>query len=133
MTGPYGEAAQAYWRAGWANPIPVRGKDVPVTGYTGYEGRGVSWPDISAWLEGDEAGHNIALRLPGDIIGIDVDAYDGKVGDVSLAAAEAELGPLPEAARSTSRPPFAPSGIRFYRVPLDANLRGAEKRFTKRF
>lgn len=133
MTRPYGDAAQTYWRAGWANPIPVKGKDAPVSGYTGYEGRNVSWPDIQAWFEGEEASHNLALRLPGDIVGIDVDAYDGKVGDVSLAAAEAELGPLPEAARSTSRAPFSPSGIRFYRVPLDANLRGAEKRFVKRF
>jgi len=133
MSKPYGDAAQAYWRAGWANPIPVKGKDAPVSGYTGYEGRNVSWPDIQSWLEGEEASHNIALRLPGDIIGIDVDAYDGKVGDISIAAAEAELGPLPESARSTSRAPFAPSGIRFYRVPLNANLRGAEKRFRIRF
>lgn len=130
---PYADSAQRYWRAGWANPIPVRGKTSPVAGYTGYEGANVSWPDLQAWLDGPEASHNVALRLPGDIVGIDVDAYDGKVGESSLAAAEAELGPLPASYRSTSRPPFHASGIRFYRITTSTDLRGAEKRFVAHY
>jgi hypothetical protein len=130
---PYADAARQYWAAGWANPIPVKGKWPPPTGYTGYDGATVSWPDVQAWLDGDEAGHNIALRLPGDVVGIDVDAYDGKIGAASLAAAEEELGPLPATFRSTSRAPFEESGIRLYRVPAGTNLRGAEKRFRARF
>jgi hypothetical protein len=93
----------------------------------------VSWPDLQAWTTGQEAGHNIAIRLPGDIIGIDVDAHDGKLGARSLAAAEAELGPLPPTARSTSRAPSGASGIRLYRVPPGVNLHGAEKRFRVQF
>ena len=133
MNRPYADAARAYWSAGWANPIPVERKWPPPKGYTGYDGKNVSWPDIQAWLDGEEGDHNIALRLPDDIIGIDVDAHDGKSGEMSLAAAEAALGPLPPTARSTSRASFGASGIRFYRVPPGANLRGAEKRFRARF
>lgn len=129
----YAAAARDYWRAGWANPIPVRGKWPPPPGYTGYEGRAVSYPDLQAWIDGEEAAFNIALRLPGDIVGIDVDAYDDKVGAESLSHAEAELGPLPPSYRCTSRAPFGESGIRFYRVPPAANLRGAEKKFRARF
>jgi hypothetical protein len=130
---PYADSAQRYWRAGWPNPIPVKGKDHPPAGFTGYNGANVSWPDLQGWCEGAQAGHNIALRLPADIVGIDVDAYGGKVGEASLAAAEAELGPLPATWRSTSRAPFTASGIRFYRVASGVDLRGAEKRFVARF
>jgi len=134
MTGrPYADTAQAYWRAGWANPIPVRGKFPPVTGYTGYDGANVSWPDLQAWVDGEHGEWNIALRLPGDVIGIDVDAYDGKSGGESMAAARAQLGDLPDTVRSTARPPFSESGIWLYRVPAGANLRGAEKRFAARY
>jgi hypothetical protein len=130
---PYADQAERYWRAGWPNPIPVRDKDHPPTGFTGYDGANVSWPDLQAWLDGPQAGHNIALRLPSDVVGVDVDAYDGKVGEISLAAAEAELGPLPATWRSTSRAPFTASGIRFYRCSAAVDLRGAEKRFVARF
>lgn len=132
MGRPYADAAGPYWRAGWANPIPVTGKWPPPEGYTGYDGRNVSWTDLQRWTA-ERGGDNIALRLPGDVIGVDVDAYDGRPGGDSLARAEAELGALPRTVRSTAREPWAASGIRFYRVPLDASLRGAEKRFRARF
>ncbi len=133
MTNPYGEAAEQYWRAGWANPIPVQGKWPPPTGYTGYEGRTVSWPDLQAWREGPEAAYNIALRLPGDVVGIDVDAHDGKPGYISLGNAERDLGTLPDSPMSTARGRDSQSGIRFYRVPSGVDLRGAEKRFRARY
>lgn len=71
---------------------------------------------------------NTALRSDG-WIGIDVDAYDGKVGDQTLAAMEAELGELPSTDSSTSRGPEQPSRIWFYRLP-----EGYEKqRFITKF
>lgn len=137
---PYAETAAMYMAAGWANPIPIHGdggvllgKRYPPSGYTGYDGANVSWPDMQAWIDGREGGHNIALRLPGDVVGIDVDDHDGKVGAQTIAKAEARLGPLPRAPRSTSRDPGGRSGIRVYRVPGGMNLKGAEKRFADAF
>jgi hypothetical protein len=71
--------------------------------------------------------------MPGDVLGIDVDDYaferweedeNGeavkvrgvKTGAATLAALEAELGPLPATWRSSSRGD-GPSGIRLFRVP----------------
>jgi len=132
-TRPYAAAARRYWEAGWPNPIPVRGKWPPPSGYTGYDGRNVSYPDMQAWIDGEEGSFNIALRLPADVVGIDIDAYDGKAGGLSMARAVAELGLPPYTYRSTSRDPSDASGIYLYRVPAALDLRGAEKRFRERF
>lgn len=59
---------------------------------------------------------NIALRAEG-WIGIDVDAYEGKQGDKTLAALEEELGELPMTITSTARGQGQPSRIHFFRVP----------------
>jgi hypothetical protein len=66
-------------------------------------------------MDNGHAGSNIALRLPDDVIGIDVDMYDGKRGRVTLAELETKWGELPPTWWSTSRNDG--SGIRFYRVP----------------
>lgn len=70
---------------------------------------------------------NLAIRLPADVIGIDVDAYEKagtkKQGDVSLAEMEEKWGVLPPTVTSTSRP--RPSGIRLYRVPEGYEAEGA--------
>lgn len=121
--GAYAIGAQAYWRAGWTNALPVHdgsyrpGKSHVPRGYTGYNGRNVSWPDLSAWTEGEEGRWNLAVRLTA-MVGIDVDAHDGERGDETLRKAEAELGPLPPTYCSTSRGK-GPSRIMFFRVPLD--------------
>jgi archaellum biogenesis ATPase FlaH len=57
---------------------------------------------------------NIGLRMPADVIGIDVDAYRG--GSDTLAALVLELGNLPLTWISHSGRNDG-SGIRFYRVP----------------
>lgn len=116
-TGPYAQAAPAYWSAGWRGllPLPARAKKHPPTGFTG-TGADPSWPDVQTWVDGDEGAGNIALRLPADIIGIDVDAYDGKPARLVLADLQEQLGPLPGTWRSTSRDDGV-SGIRLYRVP----------------
>lgn len=59
---------------------------------------------------------NIALRMPPNLLGIDVDAYSGKDGAATLAAASAAWGELPATWISTSRTDGV-SGIRLFRVP----------------
>ncbi len=115
---PYKAAAKAYVARGWLGtlPLPPRAKDPVPAGFTGkqhYDVDPTSF-DIDTWIE-KRPGGNIALRMPRDVLGIDVDMYDGKPGRESLAAAEAKWGPLPPTWVSTSRNDG--SGIRFYRVP----------------
>jgi len=119
MTGPYGEAAELYRNAGWQGVLPIVGKRMAPTGYTGYNG---AWPTdavIDDWVNvrGDE---NIGLRMPDDIIGIDVDAYDGRKGLETITWWESQLDcVLPLSPRSSARTDG--SGIRFFRVPPGLN------------
>ena len=116
---PYAGAARAYVQAGWvgALPLPPREKSEPPAGYTGRKYRNVDPDsnDIERWISQYASG-NIALRMPRDVLGIDVDAYDGKPGLQSLAESELRYGPLPDTWSSSSRGE-GPSRIRFYRVP----------------
>ena len=82
MTGPYASAAAAYWQAGWRGivPLPARAKKNPPSGFTGSTGVDPSYADLDAWATGPEGSGNIALRMPRDVIGIDVDAYGDKLG-----------------------------------------------------
>lgn len=118
-TGPYAQAADLYWSAGWRGvlPLPPRAKKWPPKTYTGASGIDPSYPDLRAWADDPkDGGGNIALRLPLDVIGIDVDAYDDKLGGKTLAAVERAHGKLPPTWRTTSRDDGV-SGIRLYRVP----------------
>ncbi len=114
----YAHAAPLYWRQGWKGvlPIPPRQKWPPPDGWTGYEGKWPSFPDIQAWSDTKPANSNLGLRLPNDVVGIDVDAYDTKTGGLTLHTAEALWGPLPATYRSSSRVDSI-SSIRFYRIP----------------
>ncbi|HEY9440904.1 MAG TPA: bifunctional DNA primase/polymerase [Streptomyces sp.] len=118
MTGPYASAAAAYWQAGWRGivPLPARAKKNPPSGFTGSTGVDPSYADLDAWATGPEGSGNIALRMPRDVIGIDVDAYGDKLGRQTLEAAELTHGALPDTWRTTSRDDGV-SGIRLYRVP----------------
>lgn len=121
-TGPYPfrEAAHVYKQAGWAPiPLPPNKKESPPEGTTGRSGVDLSGPDIQEWINAQPEA-NVALRLREDILGIDVDAYDGKAGAQSLAAAVDRWGELPPTWIATSRDDGI-SGIRLFRVP--ANLR----------
>lgn len=114
--GPYGEAAMRYHAAGWSPlPLPPRAKKPVPNGWTGAQGAWPSGADVHAWTE-DHGGGNVALRLPQNVIGIDVDAYGDKVGGLLLHDLEGRLGALPPTWRSTSRDDGV-SGIRFYTVP----------------
>lgn len=118
MNGPYARAARLYWTRGWRPiPLPARQKGPPPHGYTGAEGVMPSYADVMAWTEGDEGDGNIGVRLPSNVIGIDVDGYGGKRGAGTLASAVERWGALPDTPRSTARWADGVSGIRFYRVP----------------
>ena len=114
---PYAEHANEYYEKGWHGvlPLPEKSKHGIPKGFTGREGAWPSKADILTWTETPNS-HNIALRVPGHVIGIDVDAYDHKQGAATMAAAVQRLGPLPPTWVSTSRDDGT-SGIAFYRVP----------------
>ncbi len=122
--GPFGRAAHTYREAGWLGTLPIGRapgqKSPPPEGWTGH---GVPYPsnaDIGAWLE-THADRNIGLRAPAGVIGLDVDQYGTKTGAETLAALEARFGSLPPTWVSSARP--APSGIRWFRVPLELDGR----------
>jgi P4 family phage/plasmid primase-like protien len=123
---PYQIAAVDYAGFGWSPiPLPTKKKSPPPDGYTGAKGAWVKLAKAQSWAKprarfeagGDstECG-NIALRLPANVIGIDVDAYDGRSGADTLAKAEEAWGELPATWLSSSRDDGA-SGIRLFVVP----------------
>ncbi len=124
--GPYGQTALHYLPE-WS-PIPIwtfEGNKRPmVKGHHGYPGAYVTpaqarswiasgWVHPGAGLRFREA--QIALRLPKNVIGLDVDRYAGKAGGRTLATLEAKWGKLPRTWWSSSRADG--SGIHLYRVP----------------
>lgn len=124
---PYARAAGDYLKAGWS-PIPLMHakKDPPPDDLTGAAGKYVTEADVLAWTRTPRpvrlsAGNlsfvasNIALRLPPNVVGIDVDRYDGKAGAKTFAEAEKKWGALPDTWVSTSREDG--SGIALYLVP----------------
>lgn len=124
MKALYASVAEDYWQHGWQPfPLPVREKKQPPSGVTGHKGRDVTEEDVKGWMGSQPALSNVGLRMPDNVVGIDVDDYladDGtrKVGGATLADLEADLGPLPPTTVSSSRfAAFPESGIRFYIVP----------------
>jgi hypothetical protein len=134
MSGPFATAAIAYRGADLSPfPLPPEQKAAPPTGYTGGTGVWISPERIKAWLAPDArevsrdevtgeriiytpAEGNIGLRMPLNLLGIDVDAYGEKAGAATLAKLEKKLGPLPQTLLVTSRDDGI-SGIRLYEVP----------------
>ncbi|HEX2578648.1 MAG TPA: bifunctional DNA primase/polymerase [Aquihabitans sp.] len=121
----FAAAVERYRDAGWEGvlPIPARKKSSPPSGFTGDSGAYPTEVQLSAWARGAPDA-NIALRMPPDVIGIDVDAYGDKPGGRTLAALEAQLGPLPYTWTSTSRHDGV-SGIRLYKIPPGVKLVGS--------
>lgn len=117
--GQYGVAAPHYLELDYM-PMPVRGKRLLVAGATGYAGI-VTPQKVEEWGTTFSEAH-IALRADG-WLGIDVDCYNGKTGDIQLAELEAELGPLPRTVSSTSRGEESKSRIYLYRVEHDVPRR----------
>lgn len=118
---PYCASGAIYHTLGWSPiPLPPRAKASPPRGWTGREGRRPSRADVEAWAE-DQPTANIAIRLPDNVVGIDVDAYGTKRGAETLLEAERRWGALPDTVVSTSRSDGV-SGIRLYRVPAGTRL-----------
>jgi putative DNA primase/helicase len=112
--GPYARAAEVYRAAGWQGVLPVVGKNTPPGGFTGRQG---AWPDddqVRRWIA-ERGADNVGLRLPADVIGIDVDAHSGRPGLATLEWFEQTYGPLPATWTSTSRADG--SRIALFRVP----------------
>lgn len=113
---PYGDHAHTYHRAGWSPlPLPPAQKSPVPAGWTGRTPHRPSGADIHEWTT-NRPDSNLALRLPGHVLGVDVDAYGDKPGALVIAEHERTLGPLPPTWRTTSRDD-GQSGIRLYRVP----------------
>jgi hypothetical protein len=124
LTGsPYAEAARWYLKLGFSPlPLPAGQKYPPPKGWTGAGTPMAELDQVLGWVKSDAAG-NIALRLPVEVIGVDLDLYEDPAKDHPAAERqaawkelEARLGPLPESPRATSRDDGI-SGIRLYRVP----------------
>jgi len=136
---PYEDGHGAYLAAGWQGVLPVgldRGvpwrarKARPPDGYTGGDG---GWPDttqIRTWAA-QWPQLNLGLRLPPDIVGVDVDHYvSARTGEIKrggevLARMVLDWGPLPRTWRSTSRGLDNPSGVYLFRIPVGLRLIGS--------
>ncbi|MEP6760424.1 MAG: bifunctional DNA primase/polymerase, partial [Sporichthyaceae bacterium] len=128
MTAPF-DRAESYRALGWTGtiPLPPAAKWPPPAGFTGDAGRWPAPDDFKRWRRGgyttkDTAAgllhhdaHNIALRMPPAVVGLDVDMYGQKPGRATLAGLEDKLGALPATWMTSSRDDG--SGIRCYRVP----------------
>lgn len=116
MSNPYRDTAITYLEQGWRGvlPLPQAAKWPPPTNTTGRGNDDPQFDDIIEWLTQPNA--NIALRMPANIIGLDVDAYGDKKGAYTLQMLELELGYLPPTWRITSRDDGT-SGIRLFKTP----------------
>ena len=98
----YASAARSYLAAGYSPlPLPPGQKWPPPKGWTGAGAPMTDLDQVRQWARSDPAG-NIALRLPDDVIGIDLDLYPDPSKDhpavERMAAWDAltgQLGPLP--------------------------------------
>ena len=114
----FASAARLYLEGGLGFPIPLppRRKAPPPRGYTGAEARDVSVGQINRWSRSRRRTSNIGLRMAPGLIGVDVDAYDGKRGADTLDRLEQLDGPLPASVRSSGRSDGI-SGVYLFRIP----------------
>ena len=138
---PFDTYALAWAEKGWeVLPMSPGAKVLLAKGITGYTGERLSLDEIRQAIAGTltysrpnhpdgpdfvhewQPNRNLGLRMPPGVIGIDVDAYDGKQGTATLAELEDKAGSrLPITWVLTARDDKS-SGIRLYRVPPDTKL-----------
>lgn len=114
---------ESYLDSGWVPlPLPPKEKFPPPAKWTGgakaHSGKRPKKGEYKTWAKSGYGVHkagNIAVRVPKNVVGIDVDMYDGKHGRDTLAEYEERWGKLPSTWVSTSRDDG--SGIRFFTVP----------------
>lgn len=109
MSGDPFASAAAYRTKGWVGtlPLPLGRKTPPPAGFTGDGGAWPSPADLADWAE--QAPQNIALRLPPNVIALDVDDAAAFLGLVEL------VGPLPPTWRAHSGGDRL--GHLYYRLP----------------
>lgn len=131
MTSAYQAWAPNYVDLGWSPiPLPTREKHpVPKEpSVTGAEGIYIDREQLLklGWLKPRariNVGNfnfppgNIAIRLPKNVLGIDVDAYEGKAGAATLQAAETDWGKLPPTWSTSSKVGSPASGVRLFQLP----------------
>jgi hypothetical protein len=119
---PYAQAAPDLYRNGWSPlPLPRGQKWPPPNGFTGADGKRPDREQIEAWIIA-RASDNVAVRLPEQVIGIDIDAYGNKPGLATLTQLEEANGALPPTVIITNRDDG--SGIRLFRLPDSASSTG---------
>lgn len=108
--------ASEYRSAGWIGtlPIPLGAKWPPPKGYTGEDGTWPSGADVAAWTE--EGPRNIALRLPPNVVALDVDV------DAAFADLLTRVGPLPPTWRAHSG--SGRLGHLYFRLPAGVTSHG---------
>lgn len=118
---PYADGAPVYRTLGWPGVLPADLNGRPGHVPAGFSGGHDADPDdqqVERWRE-SHATHNVALRLPDGVVGVDVDVYGDKHGDDTIRwfAEQQGCGDLPATWTSTARGPAQPSRIYLYRVP----------------
>lgn len=121
---PFRQSALTYYRKGWIDTFPIGTRNGPrfakapvPTGVIGYDAPAVGFKRIHATVYAPAGRRNIGIRMPMQVVCLDVDEYGDHHGLETLAKAEADLGPLPATYRNSARG-LTPSGHRYYRCPL---------------
>jgi hypothetical protein len=116
LTAPYREALNPYLSAGWEGvlPLPPKSKFAPPKGTTGAGGIDPSEETMADWVD---RGGNIALRLPKNVIGLDVDSYGNKVGQSTIESLSNKLGDLPATWTSSRHSDLANGRTMLFTVP----------------
>ena len=124
---PFHRGANAYHKMGWLPfPIPHKSKGKPPSGVTGQVSiTHARWAKkIDAWIKTHPKNSSIALRMPANVLCIDVDAYKEKGLDTLAEIAE-DLGvDLPQTWKQSSRFDGV-SGHYLFRVPEGLKWPGA--------
>lgn len=136
---PYALGALQYFSRGWTDVFPVGTLTDPYAkapvpkGVTGYDAGPVGWNRIKLGTQQAAGRRNLGVRMPRQVICLDVDEYQGHTGGLTLEKAESELGPLPATYRSTARGPGM-AGHRFYRCGLGRTVvPGAEELLARMY
>jgi hypothetical protein len=109
---PYETAALPYFEGGFS-PLPALGKLVVVKQASGRHPMAPK-ERVEKWTR-SHSPFNIALRLPKNVLALDIDAYKGDIE--KLEKLERELGKLPETWNSDSR--GGDGGKILFRIPDD--------------
>jgi hypothetical protein len=113
---PYADAAPAIQEGDLGSPLPIPfgQKSWPPAGYTGADRAIPDDEKVQGWVD-TKGGENVALAVQRNVVGVDVDAHDGKLGMDTLIELEKLHGRLPPTWSVTSR--TNGSRLAFYRLP----------------